>query len=169
MASSCDTIYACIYLPASLSLLPLPTVDKDSSSDETQSSRDQAPTTTNQPTSASSTVQAKACGSSCGPSCIRQLSSRQLCADPYFTLSAFKSNLYSLKSHVQRLQLERQLKEHEGCVNCIHFSHGGDLLASGSDDLHVVVWDWAKGRKLTKFDSGHIANVFQVRGERRGE
>ena len=99
---------------------------------------------------------------STGTSCIHHLSRRQLCADPYFTLPSFKPNFYSLKSHVQRLQLERQLKEHEGCVNCIHFSHGGELLASGSDDLHVVLWDWAKGKQVTKFDSGHIANVFQV-------
>ena len=97
-----------------------------------------------------------------GPSCLSYLSSREICEDPYLSLTSFKSSFYSLKSHVQRLELERQLKEHEGCVNCINFSHGGELLASGSDDLHVVLWDWAKGRKLTKFDSGHIANVFQV-------
>jgi WD40 repeat protein len=163
-------------LSLSLSLSPLfsiPTVDKDNSSiDETQSSRDQAPNDTNQTTisaSPPSSVRAKICGSLCGPSCIQQLARRQLCTDPYFSLSALKPNLYSLKSHVQRLQLERQLKEHEGCVNCIHFSHGGDRLASGSDDLHVVVWDWAKGRKVTKFESGHMANVFQVRERRGGE
>ena len=97
-----------------------------------------------------------------GPSALQHLSSRQLSEDPYYSLHTFKPTFYTLKSHVQRLHLERRLKEHEGCVNCIHFSHGGELLASGSDDLHIVLWDWAKGRKLTKFDSGHIANVFQV-------
>ncbi len=63
---------------------------------------------------------------------------------------------------MQRLKLERQLKEHEGCVNCINFSPSGELLASGSDDLQVVLWDWAKGRKMAKLESGHHANVFQV-------
>lgn len=52
-------------------------------------------------------------------------------------------------------------------MNCINFSFDGRLLASGSDDLHVVLWDWAKGRPVGKLDSGHVANVFQVRKERR--
>ena len=60
------------------------------------------------------------------------------------------------------MRLEHQLKEHEGCVNCINFSSSGQVLASGSDDLQVVMWDWAKGTKLAKLDSGHVANVFQV-------
>ena len=63
---------------------------------------------------------------------------------------------------VQRLRLERRLKEHNGCVNCINFSWSGRWLASGSDDLHVVLWDWARGNMVSKFDSGHVANVFQV-------
>ena len=38
----------------------------------------------------------------------------------------------------------------------------GTLLASGSDDLNVVLWDWQRGRPYLVFDSGHRANVFQV-------
>ena len=63
---------------------------------------------------------------------------------------------------VQRLTLESRLKEHQGCVNCINFSWAGNLLASGSDDLQVVLWDWAGGKVVKKFDTGHVANVFQV-------
>lgn len=63
---------------------------------------------------------------------------------------------------MKRLRLEHKLEEHEGCVNCINFSPSGQLLASGSDDLQVVLWDWVKGTKMAKFESGHIANVFQV-------
>ena len=35
------------------------------------------------------------------------------------------------------------------------------MLASGSDDLEVIVWDWLRGKKLFSFPSGHNSNVFQ--------
>ena len=90
------------------------------------------------------------------------LLNRHVAADMYPSLPALKRQLYSLPSMVQRLALERRLQEHEGCVNCINFSWAGNLLASGSDDLQVVLWDWAKGKPVSKFASGHVANVFQV-------
>ena len=83
--------------------------------------------------------------------------------DPLLLISSVREELYGLPSMVQRLVMEKRLKEHQGCVNCINFSWQGDLLASSSDDLHVVLWDWRKGRVASKFDSGHVANVFQVR------
>lgn len=91
------------------------------------------------------------------------LFARQMSFDPYCSLAPLKRKLYGCPSMVERLQLERKLKEHEGCVNCINFSWSGRLLASGSDDLHVVLWDWARGCVVSKFDSRHVANVFQVR------
>ena len=90
-------------------------------------------------------------------------------ADPSAYLPGLKRQLYGLPSMVQRLALERQLEAHQGCVNCINFSWAGHLLASGSDDLKVVLWDWASGKAVRKFDSGHVANVFQVRGAWRRE
>jgi len=38
----------------------------------------------------------------------------------------------------------------------------GTLLASGSDDLKVVILDWIRSKTYITFDSGHRANVFQV-------
>lgn len=87
---------------------------------------------------------------------------RQLTVDPTVHLSTFKKKIYSPGSFVRRLKLEKQLHSHEGCVNCISFSHDGHLLVSGSDDLHIVLWDWSKGSIVGKFDSKHVANVFQV-------
>lgn len=90
------------------------------------------------------------------------LQNRHTVVDCYPSLPALKRKLYGLPSMVQRLTLETRLKEHQGCVNCINFSWTGHLLASGSDDLQVVLWDWASGKVANKFDTGHVANVFQV-------
>ena len=36
-------------------------------------------------------------------------------------------------------------------------------LASGSDDLDVIVWDWQRRRKALRYNSGHSANIFQAK------
>lgn len=68
---------------------------------------------------------------------------------------------------VQRLELQGRLEKHTGCVNTLHFNPSGTRLASGSDDLRVVIWDWAVRRAELEFDSGHKSNVFQVRENNR--
>ena len=64
---------------------------------------------------------------------------------------------------VKRLTLHDKLVHHDGCVNTLHFNMSGDLLASGSDDLEIVIWDWAKGKKKIAYQSGHSSNVLQVK------
>lgn len=68
---------------------------------------------------------------------------------------------------VKRLTLHDKLVHHDGCVNTLHFNMSGDLLASGSDDLDIVIWDWAKGKKKIAYESGHSSNVFQVKYTRK--
>lgn len=97
-----------------------------------------------------------------GTNSFYSLLNRHTVVDCYPSLPALKRTMYGLPSMVQRLSLESRLKEHQGCVNCINFSWAGDLLASGSDDLQVVLWNWASGKVVKTFDSGHVANVFQV-------
>lgn len=63
---------------------------------------------------------------------------------------------------VERLELMYKLEKHGGCVNCLNFNTSGTRLASGSDDMNVNIWDWATGRSLLQFSTGHRANVFQV-------
>ena len=36
-------------------------------------------------------------------------------------------------------------------------------MASGSDDLDVIVWDWQRRRKALSYNSGHSANIFQAK------
>lgn len=62
---------------------------------------------------------------------------------------------------VERLSLLNKLEKHEGCVNCLNFNKTGNLLVTGSDDLHVIVWDWAKSTPIQTVRTGHTSNVFQ--------
>ncbi|XP_028678066.1 DDB1- and CUL4-associated factor 8 [Erpetoichthys calabaricus] len=64
---------------------------------------------------------------------------------------------------VQRFQMQGTLESHTGCVNTLHFNQSGTRLASGSDDLKVIIWDWARKKAELEFDSGHKSNVFQAK------
>ena len=66
-------------------------------------------------------------------------------------------------NHVRRMKLLHTLDYHDGCVNSLNFNRVGTMLASGSDDFHVGVWDWARANLILTFDSGHKSNVFQTK------
>ena len=65
-------------------------------------------------------------------------------------------------NYVRKMKLTQSLSFHEGCVNALNFNRVGTMLASGSDDYQVCLWDWAKNCLVLNFDSGHKSNVFQV-------
>lgn len=73
----------------------------------------------------------------------------------------FRRRFYGSLHSVQRLELMYKLEEHEGCVNGLNFHPDGSLLASGSDDLKVAIWDWKIGKCLLKYETKHRSNVFQ--------
>lgn len=73
----------------------------------------------------------------------------------------FQQRCYGSLHSVQRLELMYKLEKHEGCVNSLNFHPNGTLLASGSDDLNVVIWDWPTGKPVVSFDTKHRGNVFQ--------
>ncbi|XP_078037478.1 DDB1- and CUL4-associated factor 8 isoform X2 [Augochlora pura] len=89
---------------------------------------------------------------------IPELTSRERGFNPLF-----HRNCYGSLHVAQRLKLMHRLDEHQGCVNGLNFNQKGNLLASCSDDLTVMIWDWAVGKKRDVFDTGHTRNVFQAK------
>ncbi|ENN80678.1 hypothetical protein YQE_02903, partial [Dendroctonus ponderosae] len=75
----------------------------------------------------------------------------------------FQQRCYGSLMCVQKLELMYKLEESEGCVNSLNFSADGRLLASGSDDLKVVLWDWPVGKCLLKINTKHKRNIFQTK------
>ena len=75
----------------------------------------------------------------------------------------FRQQHQVTREFIERLGLEKQLLAHEGCVNCVQWSDNGELLASGSDDLHVIVWDPFRGRVVRSLNTGHAGNIFSVK------
>lgn len=77
--------------------------------------------------------------------------------------SRFVAQACGARLFVQKFRLQHGLEGHTGCVNTLHFNQRGTRLASGSDDLKVLVWDWLRRRPVLQFDSGHKSNVFQAK------
>lgn len=80
----------------------------------------------------------------------------------------YSNDLYRLRCYsslhmVERLELMYKMEKHEGCVNSLHFNQSGNRLASTSDDLRVIIWDWSISEPVLIYDSGHRSNVFQVK------
>lgn len=88
--------------------------------------------------------------------------SRQYGYSSKYSPDLFRYNCYGSLHMVERLELMYKMKKHEGCVNALHYNSSGTKLVSGSDDLNVIVWDWAIGKPLIEYKSGHNTNVFQV-------
>ncbi|XP_018398342.1 PREDICTED: DDB1- and CUL4-associated factor 8-like isoform X1 [Cyphomyrmex costatus] len=89
---------------------------------------------------------------------VPEMINRQIGSNPLF-----QRRFYGSLHAVERLELMYNLNEHQGCVNALNFNQKGNLLASASDDLAVVIWDWAVGKKRHWFMSGHTSNMFQAK------
>lgn len=64
---------------------------------------------------------------------------------------------------MQRLKLEKTLEGHRGCVNCLDWNSSGQLLASGSDDHDVIIWDPVRVASKNVIKTGHLGNIFSVK------
>uniref|UniRef100_A0A8B9MM74 DDB1- and CUL4-associated factor 8 n=1 Tax=Accipiter nisus TaxID=211598 RepID=A0A8B9MM74_9AVES len=89
---------------------------------------------------------------------VHALRERELGSSARFVYEACGARVF-----VQRFRLQHGLEGHTGCVNTLHFNQRGTWLASGSDDLKVVVWDWVRRQPVLEFESGHKSNVFQAK------
>ncbi|XP_054637431.1 WD and tetratricopeptide repeats protein 1 isoform X2 [Dunckerocampus dactyliophorus] len=78
-------------------------------------------------------------------------------------VSGFQRFYHVTDPFIKRLGLEAELQGHTGCVNCLEWNERGDLLASGSDDQHAIIWDPFRLKKLTTMHTGHAANIFSVK------
>lgn len=75
----------------------------------------------------------------------------------------FAGQSYLDSTMLERLQLEHELKGHTGCVNCLDWNERGTLLASGSDDTTVMIWDPFKYSLRNNIQTGHRGNIFSVK------
>jgi WD and tetratricopeptide repeat-containing protein 1 len=67
------------------------------------------------------------------------------------------------QSFIDRLGLTHELAGHGGCVNCLEWNVDGSILASGSDDFHIMLWDPFRLKRLVDLDTGHQGNIFSVK------
>ncbi|XP_013778466.1 DDB1- and CUL4-associated factor 8-like [Limulus polyphemus] len=93
---------------------------------------------------------------------------KEAIARQYGTSNYYSNDLFRLQCGgslhmVERLELMYMMNNHNGCVNSLHFNSTGTRLASGSDDLSVVIWDWTASEAILKYKSGHKSNVFQAK------
>ncbi|CAG2110116.1 unnamed protein product [Medioppia subpectinata] len=75
----------------------------------------------------------------------------------------FERKLQVNDSLIRRLGLEKELEGHSGCVNCLEWNQRGSLLASGSDDQQIMIWDPFRHKLLHSLQSGHQGNIFSVK------
>ncbi|CAF4873910.1 unnamed protein product [Rotaria sp. Silwood1] len=79
------------------------------------------------------------------------------------TCRAFHNNIIASRNLVQRMKVSHTLDAHNGCVNALAFNRTGTLLASASDDLQIILWDWASNQAAVAYESDHHSNVFQAK------
>ena len=75
----------------------------------------------------------------------------------------FPRSMQAIPELIQRIGMEAELEGHNGCVNCLEWNETGSLLASGSDDVQVKVWDPFRHRSVGSIMTGHTGNIFTVK------
>ncbi|XP_076174952.1 DDB1- and CUL4-associated factor 6 isoform X2 [Ptiloglossa arizonensis] len=78
-----------------------------------------------------------------------------------------KTKLYSSSKAslqmMQRMALLKKFKVHNGCVNSVCWNATGELILSGSDDLHLVLTNAYTYKVVTDYKTSHKANIFSAK------
>ncbi len=72
----------------------------------------------------------------------------------------YPSPAYPPEALISHLSLSHEFRGHRGCVNRLEFNHSGSLLASGSDDCRVKIWDLKRKKCAITLKTGHSNNIF---------
>ncbi|GMT28618.1 hypothetical protein PFISCL1PPCAC_19915, partial [Pristionchus fissidentatus] len=62
---------------------------------------------------------------------------------------------------MEKLDIYKEAGGHEGCVNTLKWNLAGSLLASGSDDTRIKLWD-VDGHCQCTYETSHTGNIFGV-------
>lgn len=74
-----------------------------------------------------------------------------------------KNRMKTAPQFIDKIELEAELKGHNGCVNCLEWSANGRILASASDDVHVMLWDPFTHKQILDLTTPHEGNIFSVK------
>ncbi|XP_060813250.1 WD and tetratricopeptide repeats protein 1-like isoform X1 [Bombus pascuorum] len=76
---------------------------------------------------------------------------------------AVSQKLHVTENLISRLGLEKELVGHTGCVNCLEWNESGQILASASDDMNIILWDPFRYEKKLILRTRHHGNIFSVK------
>ncbi|CAK9821540.1 WD and tetratricopeptide repeats protein 1 [Anthophora retusa] len=76
---------------------------------------------------------------------------------------AVSQKLHVTENLISRLGLEKELVGHAGCVNCLEWNESGQILASASDDMNIILWDPFRYEKKLVLHTRHLGNIFSVK------
>lgn len=82
----------------------------------------------------------------------------------YYDIEQLVRNRMKAAPHfIKNLDVEAKLDSHNGCVNCLEWSSNGQLLASGSDDNRIIVWNAFYHKPVHDILTPHQGNIFSVK------
>lgn len=82
----------------------------------------------------------------------------------YYTIETLiRNRMKAAPQFMKNLDVDAKLEGHTGCVNCLEWSSNGRLLASGSDDNHLILWKPFHHKLVLKLQTPHQGNIFSVK------